>query len=1103
MKFLPFFSLLLGAASFLGAVAPSAPVGLVATAGTGTIGLNWTDTANATTYRVYEATTDSGPWTLIATRDRSRHLVSNAPAATPRYYRVTAVNAGNEESVASAVVSATANALSINRAATGGHYRMGSSFVTDGDRLQRFLEARSLNVPSRRFQIIGAPIEFHWSNTLATNPTSFNTEITQLQSGSYDVLVMNAQRPYEQAERELDGTLLFAEETLAARPNYRIFIHEYWSDEYLAASSLWAENLEGNNRARQQQWYWLASVALAYEATQYLGTPVYVAPIGSGVDAAKAAAVSGQLQAYTSRTQFHTGDQHLNALGKYIQEGVVAAGAYQIDVRGTHQWVDNSTTLSANDAAVLQQVIHDTVRNTPFSGWHDGAPTNLAAYLQAMREALRVRESFSHFTATGSGSVANPITGLTWTFTGVNGFADGFGGNIAEYPLTRLDRKIRLNAGGTLSTTLPRGLSAFTLRLRQVSGGTATVQVKANGNTVATFTNPSTVLYGREVRDLELGGSVTLLLTNTGAGVVEIDDLIWDEPPVSPSGLSILTEDLVFLAHQQPYSRQLTASGGSGSYIWSVSGGSLPAGLSLSASGLLSGTPTAQAQNVFTLRIADANDGSKTAERTYQTTVVGNTAITTHPQSLEVALGDPVSFSVSAVGTNLIYEWYLGNTLLPGSNTPNYTIPNASALNAGVYTVKVIGSGGTVTSNPATLTVDTGGAQVLTTRFTGGTQGEAGNTFDLKNNGPFPIVLTGALQGNFNATSGLVVTAYTRSGTANGFATSASGWTLWGVSDSFTGSGYGTATPFTIKSGGQPATVTIAPGATLGVYLLITSGGKQISYTSSSTTYTSGNLLFTPQQGLGSGTGPFTTGVFGPSRLFNGSITFYEDSAPVINTTPLATARVGAAYSRTFTAPGGNGVPEWVLSGTLPAGISFNAETGVLSGRPTQSGSFPISLTATDDDGDVDSANFTLTVIDPFIEWLTAKGLPTNTDPNSDPMNEGVSLLVRHAMGLPTDQSVQGQLPTLVVDGGTPLFTLTRNLAATGVILRIELSADLVDWSDAYIFSPTGGTEIAAFINDRSDDGSTETLTLQFAELSATNSLFIRISVEPAYPAPH
>lgn len=54
-----------------------------------------------------------------------------------------------------------------------------------------------------------------------------------------------------------------------------------------------------------------------------------------------------------------------------------------------------------------------------------------------------------------------------------------------------------------------------------------------------------------------------------------------------------------------PYTAQLTATGGTGTYTWSVIDGSLPDGLTLSASGLVSGTPTAKGSASFTVRVAD------------------------------------------------------------------------------------------------------------------------------------------------------------------------------------------------------------------------------------------------------------------------------------------------------------------------------------------------------------------------------------------------------------------------------------------------------------------------------------------------------------------
>jgi Ice-binding-like/Putative Ig domain len=56
-----------------------------------------------------------------------------------------------------------------------------------------------------------------------------------------------------------------------------------------------------------------------------------------------------------------------------------------------------------------------------------------------------------------------------------------------------------------------------------------------------------------------------------------------------------------------PYSQLITASGGVAPYTFTVVGGTLPAGLSLSASGLLAGTPSVAASSTFTVRAVDAN----------------------------------------------------------------------------------------------------------------------------------------------------------------------------------------------------------------------------------------------------------------------------------------------------------------------------------------------------------------------------------------------------------------------------------------------------------------------------------------------------------------
>ena len=54
-----------------------------------------------------------------------------------------------------------------------------------------------------------------------------------------------------------------------------------------------------------------------------------------------------------------------------------------------------------------------------------------------------------------------------------------------------------------------------------------------------------------------------------------------------------------------PYSAQLTVHGGKPPYVWSIISGALPAGLTLSSGGLISGTPTTSGLSTFTVFVLD------------------------------------------------------------------------------------------------------------------------------------------------------------------------------------------------------------------------------------------------------------------------------------------------------------------------------------------------------------------------------------------------------------------------------------------------------------------------------------------------------------------
>ena len=83
--------------------------------------------------------------------------------------------------------------------------------------------------------------------------------------------------------------------------------------------------------------------------------------------------------------------------------------------------------------------------------------------------------------------------------------------------------------------------------------------------------------------------------------------------------------------------------------------------------------------------------------------------ITSQPQSRSVVAGSSATFTVGATSTEpLFYQWRFNGTPISGANLSSYTISNAQLSDAGTYDVVVSNSAGSVTSNPATLTVTSG-----------------------------------------------------------------------------------------------------------------------------------------------------------------------------------------------------------------------------------------------------------------------------------------------------------------------------------------------------------------------------------------------------------
>ncbi|HXN52595.1 MAG TPA: putative Ig domain-containing protein [Candidatus Acidoferrum sp.] len=102
---------------------------------------------------------------------------------------------------------------------------------------------------------------------------------------------------------------------------------------------------------------------------------------------------------------------------------------------------------------------------------------------------------------------------------------------------------------------------------------------------------------------------------------------------------------------------------------------------------------------------------------------------------------------------------------------------------------------------------------------------------------------------------------------------------------------------------------------------------------------------------------------------------------PAITSTSLVNATVGTAYSVTLQMTGGVSPFTWsIASGTLPAGLSLNASTGVISGTPTAPGTSNLTFQVTDSGSPAISATSALTItVDAASLTISTTSLPNGT----------------------------------------------------------------------------------------------------------------------------
>ncbi|HEV2507903.1 MAG TPA: putative Ig domain-containing protein [Mesorhizobium sp.] len=453
-----------------------------------------------------------------------------------------------------------------------------------------------------------------------------------------------------------------------------------------------------------------------------------------------------------------------------------------------------------------------------------------------------------------------------------------------------------------------------------------------------------------------------------------------------------------------PYSQQFTTTGGTAPYAYSHESGTMPPGLSISGSGLLSGTPTTLGSFTFTIKSQDSTTISTGGVwlKLHTVTVVINAAptIVVSPTTLPggAAVGSAYSTTITASGGVSPYTFAVSSGSLPAGLTlsPGGTIsgtPTAGGtFNFTVRATDASGAPGPFSGTQAySLTVAAPTITLPATTLANGTLGASYSaTLNPASGGTSPynyVVTAGALPAGVTlSATGTLSGTPTVAGTFNFSVTATDNSTGTGAPYFSTPRGYA-LTIVNIPPVANPVSATVGYNSGANPITLNITGGTPTSVAigtaaANGTAIASGtSITYQPNTGFrGSDSFTYTaTNSAGTSAPATVTITV---SNPTITVSPSGalTAQVGVAYTQTFTASGGAAPYTLAVSG-LPAGLSTTGTTSssvTVSGTPTAAGSFSLDVTGTDSStgtGPVSiSQPFTLSVSAPTLTLTPPAG---------------------------------------------------------------------------------------------------------------------------------
>jgi len=248
-------------------------------------------------------------------------------------------------------------------------------------------------------------------------------------------------------------------------------------------------------------------------------------------------------------------------------------------------------------------------------------------------------------------------------------------GRFTSYDGTARNRIARLNANGTLDTGFVVGTGAGNVIRDVAAQGDGKLIVVGD---FSTFNSQSAPAVAR----LNTGGSLDTTFTSPLAGQTLRSVALQADGKVLVGGNAV---------------RRLNANGSLDTTFAVAGVPTLVHSLALQADGkILLGGNFTQVAGVSRLFLARLHGGNAVAP-----------TITAQPQSQTASIGQTVTFSVTASGTQtLAYRWRKNGSFISGATSSSYSVVNVQASSVGNYDVEVSNSAGAIFSQSASLTVN-------------------------------------------------------------------------------------------------------------------------------------------------------------------------------------------------------------------------------------------------------------------------------------------------------------------------------------------------------------------------------------------------------------